>query len=233
MRNNHEGQGWRPGRLALGMVLGLLVLLFGGLVYAQSARETPEYALGRIAQAIGARDEATFACYVAVDELLPASYDEGTAILARDVEKLAALYPEDWFFRHDTAFMQSYISARRADDLVLLRRVLDFYLAPDLAPVSRLDGNAHWLATECGKFTDHYTAHVDSVHRAEGAAIAQVTVTGDESDYGRLVPQLTLRLRLEPAEDGHYRLTRIENAEEMFYPIVKGVEDYWTLQGWQ
>ena len=42
---------WRPGRLVLGMVLGLLVLLFGGLSYAQSARETPEYALGRIAQA--------------------------------------------------------------------------------------------------------------------------------------------------------------------------------------
>ena len=26
---------WRPGRLVLGMVLGLLVLLFGGLSYAQ------------------------------------------------------------------------------------------------------------------------------------------------------------------------------------------------------
>ena len=224
---------WRPGRLALGMVLGLLVLLFGGLSYAQSARETPEYALGRIAQAIEGRDGAEFARYVAVDELLPASYDEGTAILARDIEKLAALYPDDWFFRHDTAFMQSYIAARRAEDLALLRRVLEFYLQPDLTPVSRTDGEAHWLATECGKFADHYTARVDSVRREEGAAVAQVTVRGDESDYGRLVPQLTLRLRLEPAEDGRYRLTRIENAEEIFYPIVKGVEDYWTFQGWQ
>ena len=61
---------WRPGRLVLGMVLGLLVLLFGGLSYAQSARETPEYALGRIAQAIEGRDGAELACYVAVDELL-------------------------------------------------------------------------------------------------------------------------------------------------------------------
>ena len=87
-----ESRRWRPGRLVLGMVLGLLVLLFGGLSYAQSARETPEYALGRIAQAIEGRDGAELACYVAVDELLPASYDEGTAILARDIEKLAALY---------------------------------------------------------------------------------------------------------------------------------------------
>ena len=105
---------WRPGRLALGMVLGLLVLLFGGLSYAQSARETPEYALGRIAQAIEGRDEAELACYVAVDKLLPASYDEGTAILARDIGKLAALYPNDWFFRHDTALTGFSVTIRRS-----------------------------------------------------------------------------------------------------------------------
>lgn len=232
MGNGREA-GWWPGRMVLGMVLGALVLMVGGIVCAQQAQQTPEYALREIAHALESRDAEALDRYVAEDVLLTSSYDEGTALLARDVEKLATLYPDDWFFRHDTEFMTSYLRGRRADDLALLSRVVSFYMRPEATPVSRADGQAHWLATECEKFLAHYTAHVDAVEQRQGEAIAQVTVTGDESDYGRLVPQLTLRLLLRQEGDGHYELTRVENAEEIFYPVVKGVEDYWTLQGWQ
>nr|WP_317430094.1 hypothetical protein [uncultured Mitsuokella sp.] len=64
-------------------------------------------------------------------------------------------------------------------------------------------------------------------------AEATFTITGDDSDYGRLVPELTVKAELMQHEDGHFQVMRISNIEDMFAPVVKGVEDYWTLQGWQ
>lgn len=213
----------------------LLVAIFAtvGLVYAKTAERTPEYALEKIIQAVNDKDEATLARYVDTDALATATYDEGTAILARDIEKLHALYPADWFFRHDTAFMTDYIAERRTDDLALISRTLDFYFHPSETPVTRVDGNAHWLANETRAFEDHYTAKLAGVEENGNTAIATIDITGDASDYGQLVPTLTVQAELTQQADGHYMLTRITNGEEIFYPIVKGIEDYWTLQGWQ
>lgn len=217
------------------LIAVLLVALFAvcGLVYAKSAEHTPAYAIEQIAAAIQAKDEETLARYVDLDGLSAATYDEGTAILARDIEKLHALYPADWFFRHDTAFMQSYIAARREGDLALIRHTLTFYFHPDETPVARADGDAHWLANEARAFEDHYTAKLTDIKQNDGSAIATIELTGDESDYGKLVPALTLQVELTEQADGHYQLTRILNGEDIFYPIVQGIEDYWTLQGWQ
>ena len=213
----------------------LLVAIFAtvGLVYAKTAERTPEYALEKIIQAVNDKDEATLARYVDTDALATATYDEGTAILARDIEKLHALYPADWFFRHDTAFMTDYIAERRTDDLALISRTLDFYFHPSETPVTRVDGNAHWLANETRAFEDHYTAKLSGVEENGNIAIATIDITGDTSDYGQLVPTLTVKAELTQQPDGHYMLTRITNGEDIFYPIVKGIEDYWTLQGWQ
>ena len=213
----------------------LLVAIFAtvGLVYAKTAERTPEYALEKIIQAVNDKDEATLARYVDTDALATATYDEGTAILARDIEKLHALYPADWFFRHDTAFMTNYIAERRTDDLALISRTLDFYFHPSETPVTRVDGNAHWLANETRAFEDHYTAKLAGLEERGTTAIATIDITGDDSDYGRLVPTLTVQAELTQQPDGHYMLTRITNGEDIFYPIVKGIEDYWTLQGWQ
>ena len=211
----------------------LLVFAVVGLVYAKSAERTPEYALGKIMTAVREKDPATLARYVDTDALAAVTYDEGTAILARDIEKLHALYPADWFFRHDTAFMTQYIADRRTDDLALIGRTLDFYFHPDETPVTRIDGTAHWLANETRAFEDHYTAKVAGVEEQGNSAIATIEITGDDSDYGKLVPSLTVQAELVEQPDGHYMLTRITNGEEIFYPIVKGIEDYWTLQGWQ
>lgn len=213
----------------------LLVAIFAtvGLVYAKTAERTPEYALEKIIQAVNDKDEATLARYVDTDALATATYDEGTAILARDIEKLHALYPADWFFRHDTAFMTDYIAERRTDDLALISRTLDFYFHPSETPVTRVDGNAHWLANETRAFEDHYTAKLSGVEENGNIAIATIDITGDTSDYGQLVSTLTVKAELTQQADGHYMLTRITNGEDIFYPIVKGIEDYWTLQGWQ
>ena len=217
----------------LAVLFALLLVAVGGSAYAKSAERTPEYAMEKIVQAVHDKDAETLARYVDTEGLAAASYDEGTAILARDIEKLHALYPADWFFRHDTAFMKNYIADRRDSDLALIGRTLTFYLQPKETPVTRTDGEAHWLANETRKFEDHYTAKVTGIEENGGTAVATIEITGDDSDYGKLVPSLTVKAELTQQADGHYQLTRITNGEDIFYPIVKGIEDYWTLQGWQ
>ena len=216
------------------LLLFALALIVCGIAYAKTAaKNTPEYAMTQIQQALRQKDAATLEKYVDFETLVPDSYDTGTQILARDIEHLHALYPDDWFFRHDTAFMTDYIQNRRADDLALIRGALAFYFEPEKRPVTQTDGTAHWLADEARKFDSHYTATVGAIEKDGDAALVTVQLAGDSSDYGRLVPQLTLKLRLAPAADGHYMVKSISNPEEIFYPVVKGIEDYWTLQGWQ
>ena len=40
-----------------------------------------------------------------------------------------------------------------------------------------------------------------------------------------------MKLEMEK-ENGQWRVMRVANVEEVFGPIVKGIEDYWDLQGW-
>ena len=200
--------------------------------FAYSRERTPEYALGEIAAGIGARDYEKVSRYADLQSIAMGSYDESTAILCRDIEKLSRMYPQDWFFRHDTAFMTKYIADRREDDLTLIQEIMKFYLTGK-TPVTRQEGEARWIADETAKFLQEYDAEVVKVETEGKNAIATIAIKGHDSDYGRLAPKLTLKVTLEEQVDGHWKVVRVSNVKELFYPVVDGIENYWTLQGWQ
>ena len=210
-----------------------LVIAFGAAAFAFSRERTPEYALGQIASGIEDRDYEKVAAYADLPALASAAYDESTAILCRDIEKLSRMYPQDWFFRHDTAFMARYIADRRQDDLALIQRAMELYLDPSITPVSRSDGEARWIADETTKFLQEYDAQVMKVEEDGKEAVATIAITGHDSAYGHLAPQLTLKVALEQQEDGRWKAVRVSNVKELFYPVVDGIENYWTMQGWQ
>ncbi|MFV0637225.1 hypothetical protein [Mitsuokella sp.] len=220
----------RKGFIAI-LILVLVAIGVSGYCY-QSAR-TPEYALDQLMEGVKEHDESKVQRYADLSSIVTTSYDMSTEILARDIGVLQKEYPEDWFFRHDTAFMKKYIAERRNDDIVFINRSLEFFLNPSLTPIGENDQKAQWLAGEADKFTQHYTAKLDNVERKGDWAEATFTIKGDDSDYGRLVPEMTVKAELMQHEDGHFQVMRISNIEEMFPPVVKGIEDYWTLQGWQ
>lgn len=220
----------RKGFIAI-LILVLVAIGVSGYCY-QSAR-TPEYALDQLMEGVKEHDESKVQRYADLSSIVMTSYDMSTEILARDIGVLQKEYPEDWFFRHDTAFMKKYIAERRNDDIVFINRSLEFFLNPSLTPIGENDQKAQWLAGEADKFTQHYTAKLDNVERKGDWAEATFTIKGDDSDYGRLVPEMTVKAELMQHEDGHFQVMRISNIEEMFPPVVKGIEDYWTLQGWQ
>jgi len=215
------------------ILLLLLLAAGGGIGYTYQAERTPEYALAQLVDGVKSRDYDKVKKYADVDRLITSTYDESTAVLADNIKALHETYPQDWFFRHDTAFMKNYIAERRSDDIVFIQRSLEFYMDPKLMPISRSDGQAKWVSDEMGKFEDSYSVELKSVQKKDKKAIALFAITGHEDSYGKLVPQLSITAELEQQEDGHWQVVHLANIEEVFYPVVKGIEAYWTLQGWQ
>jgi len=218
---------------AMLVLLVVIMAAVGASAYAYQAERTPEYALEQLGVALAKRDGEAVQRYVDIDSVVTQAYDESTTLLADNIAALHAAYPQDWFFRHDTAFMRDYIAQRRDDDLVFIKRCLDFYGDENMTPISRSDGQAHWLADETVKFRDNYTCELKGVQVTGQTAKATLVFTGKDTDYGHLVPQLTAVVELEQQKDGHWQIKRFANVPEMFNPLVKGIEDYWTLQGWQ
>ena len=200
--------------------------------FAYGRERTPEYALGEIAAGIEARDYEKVTRYADLQSIVTGSYDESATILCRDIEKLSRMYPQDWFFRHDTAFMTKYMANRREDDLKLILDTVKFYLTGN-TPITKQEGEARWIADETAKFLQEYDAEVVKVETEGNTAIATIAIKGHDSDYGRLCAPLTLKVTLEQQKDGRWKAVRVSNVKELFYPVVDGIENYWTMQGWQ
>lgn len=209
-----------------------LLLAVCTAAFAYGRERTPEYALGEIVAGIEARDYEKVTRYADLQSIVTGSYDESAAILCRDIEKLSRMYPQDWFFRHDTAFMTKYMANRREDDLKLILDTMKFYLTGN-TPITKQEGEARWIADETAKFLQEYDAEVVKVETEGETAIATIAIKGHDSDYGRLAPKLTLKVTLEEQKDGRWKAVRVSNVKELFYPVVDGIENYWTLQGWQ
>lgn len=222
-------------RLIAGILLLVLVMI-GVSGYRYESKRTPEYAMQALMTGIAARDEKAIARYADIDAIAASTYDESTAILARDIEELHAMYPQDWFFCHDTTFMEHYIAERRTQDLELMQRAWSLFLQPD-AIVSNADDmdDAAFVAKEARSIVPHYRADLLTVTPEKDGeqASALVEITGDASAYGRLVPKMQLKLTLLRQPDGQYRVVRIANVAENFAPVVKGIEDYCTMKGIQ
>lgn len=221
------------------LMLILAGVFAGAGAYAVYDRyvHTPEYALREIGAALSAKDEALFAAYVDEDALLMDMHRNTTALLAEHIQELHERHPSDWFFRHDRAFMYDYMQERRARDVAMARAMLTYYFDDGRVPMTREDGAARWGSDELREFAAHYTLTVEDVgDRADEMEIA-CRIRGDESTYGRIMPEgiLLLRFTRWTDGDGRYRLTgaRTEGADERgLFAFVDGAERYWMLQGW-
>ena len=214
------------------LAVALLIAVCGAVAYAYEREHTPEYALEQISRGIRDRDAAAVEGYADVSAIVSVSYDESTAMLCRDIEKLSRMYPQDWFFRHDTAFMTKYMADRRESDLALIQSSIKLLLTGE-TPITRQEGEARWIADETAKFLQEYDAQVTKVETEGNSAIATIAIKGHDSAYGKLAPELTLKVALEEQADGHWKAVRVSNVKELFYPVVDGIENYWTMMGWQ
>lgn len=218
----------------IGILLGL-VFLIGTAVsgYCYHSQRTPGYALEQAAKAIRDRDEGILIQYVDVEGFLEAAYDEGSEELSINVEKLHALYPEDFFFWHDTAFMRQYTREHRAFALNLLQGIRHAYFTRAV-PASSIEENpVTWLAGETAKFQENSEGECTGIREEGQKAYATILIHGKDTDYGRLADKLVFELELEKQPNGQWKILRVSNVKDLVYPVTDSAEKYWPMQGWQ
>ena len=224
-------------RLRLGAFVLLVAALIGGAYtgYCYHRDRTPEAALHAIARAVVTEDRKLFDEYVDEDAVLAVMHEEATALLADNIAALHERHPSDWFFRHDTAFMYDYMAERRAADIAFTRLLLDYYFDAERVPVTKEDGNARWGSDEVRAFAAHYTASIELPVITGDRAMVNVIVRGDDTDYGRLLPEGSVTMELARQTDGRWKLVGVHTdtaRTNCFYALIDAAERYWEFQGW-
>ena len=224
-------------RLRLGALVLLVAALIGGAYtgYCYHRDRTPEAALHAIARAVVTEDRKLFDEYVDEDAVFAVMHEEATALLADNIAALHERHPSDWFFRHDTAFMYDYMAERRAADIAFTRLLLDYYFDAERVPVTKEDGNARWGSDEVRAFAAHYTASIELPVITGDRAMVNVIVRGDDTDYGRLLPEGSVTMELARQTDGRWKLVGAHTDTARtngFYALIDAAERYWEFQGW-
>ena len=223
--------------LRLSALLFLALAIIGGAYtgYCYHRDRTPEAALHQIARAVRTEDRQLFAEYVDEDAVLTSLHADVSALLADNIAALHERHPHDWFFRHDPAFMWDYMTQHRTEYIDVARMVLTYYFDAERVPVTKAEGNARWGSDELRAFAAHYTAHLEHAVTDGDHADVVCIVRGDDSDYGRLLPEGSVTMELARQSDGHWKLVHITTdtvRTNGFYAFVDAAERYWELQGW-
>ena len=223
--------------LRLGAILLLTAVLIGGAYtgYCYHRDRTPEAALRHIARAVMTEDRELFDQYVDEEAVLSSMYADVSTLLAEHITELHERHPSDWFFRHDSAFMRTYMAQHSAEYIGFAHSLLDFYFDAQRMPVTKADGNARWGSDEVRAFAAHYTASIEPAVIEGDRAHVICLVRGDDSAYGRLLPEGSVTMELARQVDGRWKLTHITTDTARtngFYAFVDAAERYWELQGW-
>lgn len=223
--------------LRLSAILLLLAALIGGAYtgYCYHRDRTPEATLYRIVRAVTTEDRDLFDEYVDADAVLTAMHTDVSDLLADNIAALHERHPRDWFFRHDAAFMRDYMAEHRTAYVDLARMVLTYYFDTERVPVTKEEGSARWCSDEARAFAAHYTVSMEPAAIVGDRATMVCLVHGDDSDYGRLLPEGSLTMELVRQESGRWKLVRIRTdtvREHGFYSFVDAAERYWELRGW-
>ena len=218
-------------------VVLLIAALIGGTYtgYCYRRDRTPEAALMHIAHAVSTEDRELFDTYVDEDAVLTTMHADAAALLADNIAVLHERHPHDWFFRHDSAFMRDYMAEHRTEYIDVARMVLTYYFDAERVPVTKEDGNARWGSDEVRAFAAHYTASIELPVITGDRAMVNVIVRGDDTDYGRLLPEGSVTMELARQTDGRWKLVGVHTDTARtngFYALIDAAERYWEFQGW-
>ena len=219
-------------------VCAAALILAAAAIKFYNIENSPRYAVNQAGLAVIERDAVKLARYADAEKIFEYAYDDTAKELAARVEELNRRYPEDFFFHHDSAFMEKYAQDGRALALSLWQGACHEYFTQENikdTPYEKGKNPSKFLASEAKKLMDNAEAECVSIEEKDDRAVATIVIHGKDTDYGRLTNGLIFRLELG-REDGDWRIIRIANiadAEELFLPIVDSAEIYWTLQGWQ
>ena len=204
--------GWKQ-RLAAACILLVLLVAGGYCFYVTHRAKTPEYALSQITASLEKHDADTFFHYVDVDGVLDASYEDFMS------GALQSGQPVDGEAK---AAVESFATVVKAPVLKSFHEAIQTYVATGAWPQATGEETEALLdpsvAMEKAGLTGVTIQGIDRVelHEEDATAVAMVRVRQEASDE-----DFVLRVVLAPAEDGHYRVTGIENYRDYVVMLAK------------
>ena len=204
--------GWKKRLIAVLVLLAVLVA-GGAFFYVSHQRKTPEYAMSEITQALEKHDADTFFRYVDVDGVLDASYTDFMS---------GALQTEQPMNDEAKGAVESFASMVKAPVLKSFHEAIETYVKTGAWPAATGEETEALLdpsvAMQKAGLAGVDLRGVDRVelHDEDATAVAMVRVHPQESDE-----DFVLRVVLAPADDGHYRVTGIENYRDYVVMLAK------------
>lgn len=188
--------------------------------------DSPQNALEEIQDALNKKDYAKFAERVDAQKLFAQVYDEATIHLAKDCAIYGEKYPRDPYFQHDGDFIKNYNAEHRELHLDFAKKSLDAYFSNIPAPEEPKDNPYAYVANEFAKLHFVSSAEVEDVKIDGNNATLTVNVKGDNSMRGVFVGLINFKLGFQNV-DGKWKLTSIENVEELTPTFVDKAELIW------
>ena len=189
--------------------------------------DTPEDALRDIQTAIANQDKQLIESRVNIDEFLNNLYSDVKNQIADNITELHNRYPNDPYFWNTPEFIRQYNEDKRSFYMSFVTASVNAYFDPNIKP----DNFVNLFAIQCAKEFRNICAAMDTKIspaeiQGEHASI-DFDLNGDTTPYGQFVGKLTFRFGFDRDENGRWRLTNIENLNELIFPIVDRAELVW------
>ena len=188
--------------------------------------DSPETATKEIQAALNQRDFEKFSARVDTEKLFAQIYQDATLELAANCEEFGKKYPKDPYFQRDGTFIKNYNEEHRELHLDFARKSMEAYFAKVPESENPHDNPYAYVAHEFERLHNVSAAQIDDVQIKNNSATVTVEVQGDSTLRGMFVGTLKFKLGFEKIND-KWKLTKIENIDELTAPIVDRAELIW------
>ena len=189
-------------------------------------QDTPEIALKEIRAALAERDYEKFSSRVALSHFINTAYDDATEELASHCEEFHELYPHDLYFQFGSQNIRNYNEEFRETHLGFLDQFISAYFK-NLKQPKKFEANPVTFAAAAFRKLHNAARSVAKETSVDGTqATMLVEITGGFL-YRRMIGTMDFRFAFERDEEGWWRLTKVENVDELTPPILDVAETFW------
>ncbi len=212
-------------------IFTLVILIFFAVSVLFSGcgkSDSPEGALSEMQLALSERDLKKLSERVDLDKFFAHIYDDATIELVKNYEEYRIKYPNDPYFQHDAEFLKQYNAEHRDLHLKFLHDVLTAYFARIPEPDTPEENPYAYVANEFEKIRLASISKIKDTSVDKNQATMTLEIQGDSSLRGMFIGQFTFKLGFDKDDAGKWRLTKIENLDELTPPLVDKAELVWV-----
>ena len=208
-------------------ILLLIAALALGISSGCGKEDTPEDAMREIQTAIANQDRQALESRVDVDKFLNDLYSDITEQIADNIPKLHESYPDDPYFWNTPQFIRKYNEEHRIFYMSFVNAAVNAYFDPNVKPDNFLNTFSIQCANEFKNICNAIDTKTSKAAINGDQATIDFELQGDESLHGKFIGNLKFKFVFEKDDQSRWKLTKIDNLDELLMPIVDKAEIVW------